>query len=69
MRWGVNSHVSLNLARKGHPFMGTMVIEDAPGKKNDDFTAALKEQQRVDLARSLEYMRNTLGVGVRRKTS
>jgi sugar phosphate isomerase/epimerase len=59
----------VELARKGHPFMGTMVIEDAPGKKTAEFTAALKEQQRVDLARSLEYARNTLGVGVRRKIS
>jgi 3-oxoisoapionate decarboxylase len=53
------------LARKGHPFMGTMVIEDAPGKKTAEFTAALKEQQRVDLARSLEFARTHLGVGVR----
>jgi sugar phosphate isomerase/epimerase len=55
----------VELARKGHPFMGTMVIEDAPGRKSAEYSAALKEQQRADLARSLDYARSTLGVGVR----
>ena len=54
------------LAKQGHPFMGTMVIEDAPGKKNAAFTAALQEQQRVDLERSFAYAKNVLGVGARR---
>ena len=53
------------LAKNGHPFMGSMVIEDSPGKKPADFQTALKEQQRVDLERSFEYAKKTLGVGVR----
>ncbi len=54
------------LAKRGHPFMGTMVIEDAPGPKNAMFTAALREQQRVDLERSFAYAKKMLGVGVRK---
>jgi 3-oxoisoapionate decarboxylase len=52
------------LAKSGHPFMGTMVIEDAPGSKADVMVDALKEQQRVDLVRSFEYCRKKLDVGV-----
>ncbi len=55
----------VSLAKRGHPFMGTMVIEDAPGPKNPVFTAALREQQRVDLERSFVYAKNVLGVGAR----
>ncbi|MDQ6705991.1 MAG: sugar phosphate isomerase/epimerase [Acidobacteriota bacterium] len=55
------------LAKGGHPFMGTMVVKDAPGEKLPEFTAALREQQRVDLERSLEYAKKSLGVGVRWK--
>lgn len=43
------------LAKSGHPFSGTMIMEDAPGKKPPEYTAALKEQQRVDLERSLAF--------------
>jgi sugar phosphate isomerase/epimerase len=43
------------LAKSGHPFSGTMIMEDVTGKKPPEFTAALKEQQRVDLERSLEF--------------
>jgi len=53
------------LAKSGHPFLGTMVIMDAPGEKNAVFTAALKEQQRVDLERSFQYAKRVLGVGAR----
>ena len=53
----------VTLAKQGHPFMGTMVIEDAPGPKNAVFTAALREQQRVDLERSFVYAKQVLGVG------
>ena len=38
----------------------TATTEHAP-----EFTAALREQQRVDLERSLEYAKKSLGVGVR----
>ena len=52
------------LARSGHPFMGAMVIEDVPGPRPEVMTAALKEQQRLDLERSFEYCRKKLNVGV-----
>jgi hypothetical protein len=55
----------VTLAKQGHPFMGTMVIEDAPGPKNESFTGALRQQQRVDLERSFAYAKKTLGVGAR----
>jgi sugar phosphate isomerase/epimerase len=52
------------LAKRGHPFMGAMVIEDVPGKRAAVMDEALKEQQRFDLDRSFDYARKTLGVGV-----
>jgi len=52
------------LAKSGHPFLGTMVIEDAPGSKAPVMVDALKEQQRVDLVRSFEYCRKKLNIGV-----
>jgi sugar phosphate isomerase/epimerase len=55
----------VELARHGHPFMGVMVIEDSPAaQKLPEFSAALREQQRVDLERSFAYCKKTLGVGV-----
>jgi sugar phosphate isomerase/epimerase len=52
------------LAKSGRPFLGNMVVgpwsDNAPALE-----AALKEQQRVDLERSLEYAKKKLGVGVR----
>jgi sugar phosphate isomerase/epimerase len=55
----------VELAKSGHPFMGSMIVEDSPGKKPAEYVAALKEQQEVDLARSLDYARSALGVGVK----
>jgi sugar phosphate isomerase/epimerase len=56
----------VDLAKHGHPFMGVMVIEDsASAKKLPEFQAALKEQQRVDLERSFDYARQSLGVGIK----
>ncbi len=55
----------VEMAKHGHPFMGTMVIEDAPGVRNPAYAAALKEQQRVDLERSLAYAKEVLGVGLK----
>ncbi|HEY3939311.1 MAG TPA: sugar phosphate isomerase/epimerase [Bryobacteraceae bacterium] len=53
------------LAKNGHPFMGVMTIEDAAAaKKLPEFSAALREQQRIDLERSFEYAKHTLGVGM-----
>jgi len=53
------------LARQGHPFNGFMVIEDGAQQPPAEFQAALREQQRVDLERSLDYAKKVLGVGVR----
>ncbi len=54
----------VDLAKHGHPFMGVMVIEDAAdARKLPEYTAALREQQRVDLERSFAYAKHTLGVG------
>lgn len=53
------------LAKKGHPYMGSMVIEDSPGKKPAEYLEALKEQQRFDLERSIAHARNELGIGLR----
>ena len=50
---------------KGHPFMGSMVIEDSPGKKPAEFMDALKEQQRVDLERSIAFARRNRGSDAR----
>ena len=52
------------LARSGHPFMGAMVIEDVSGPKPQVMTDALKEQQRIDLERSIEYAKKSLNVGI-----
>ncbi len=52
------------LAKAGHPFMGAMVIA-GPGRQPPEIQAALKEQQRRDLERSLEYAKKVLDVGVR----
>ena len=51
------------LAKQGHPFMGAMVIA-GPGKQPPEIQAALKDQQRRDLERSIEYAQKTLGVGI-----
>ena len=53
------------LAKKGGPFMGNMLI--ASGKTPPVIAEALKEQQRVDLERSLVYAKKTLGAGIRWK--
>jgi 3-oxoisoapionate decarboxylase len=54
----------LALVKSGRPFMGQMVIEDGGGAKSAAIQEALKEQQRVDLERSLEYAKKKLGLGV-----
>jgi sugar phosphate isomerase/epimerase len=54
----------LSLAKSGRPFMGSMVIGGSSGN-SPVIQAALNEQQRVDLERSLEYAKKKLGVGIR----
>jgi sugar phosphate isomerase/epimerase len=53
------------LARHGHPFSGFMVVEDGATKPPEEFRAALREQQRVDLERSLAFAKKSLDVGVK----
>jgi hypothetical protein len=53
------------LAKSGRPFMGNMLIAD--GKPSPAIQDALKEQQKADLERSLEYAKKTLGLGIRWK--
>ena len=56
----------LDLARKGHPFEGHMVIEDLPGRQTPaEFLAAVQFQQRDHVTRGLEYAKNVLGLGRR----
>jgi hypothetical protein len=52
------------LAKRGQPFLGDMVIGEWYNN-SPALEAALKEQQRVDLERSLEYAKKKLGIGVR----
>jgi hypothetical protein len=42
-----------------------MVIEDGAKPLPPEYAAALKEQQRVDLERSLEFAKKNLDAGVR----
>lgn len=53
------------LVRSGHPFMGDMLIGE--WVKNPAIQAAMKEQQKMDLERSLEYAKKELGLGIRWK--
>jgi sugar phosphate isomerase/epimerase len=53
------------LAKRGHPFEGFMVITDSMENAPPEYVAALKQQQRTDLERSVAYARETLGIGVR----
>ena len=52
------------LAKSGRPFMGAMVIGEWSGN-SPALEAALKEQQRADLERSLEFAKKKLGLGIR----
>jgi sugar phosphate isomerase/epimerase len=54
----------LALAKSGRPFMGNMVIGEW-SSNSPVIEAALKEQQKLDLERSLEYAKKKLGLGVR----
>lgn len=54
----------VGLVKKGKPYLGPMVI-GAPGQKAEALVAALREQQRLDLERSLKYCQETLKLGIR----
>lgn len=53
------------LAKRGHPFEGFMVMTDSMENPPAEYVAALREQQRKDLERSVVYAREKLGIGVR----
>lgn len=54
----------LALAKKGRPFMGAMMVADR-GEQSPEYAAALAQQQRIDLERSLDYAKKSLGTGIR----
>ena len=54
----------LALVKQGRPYLGPMVI-GGPGEKDAAIVAALHEQQKLDLERSLKYCQETLKLGVR----
>jgi 3-oxoisoapionate decarboxylase len=56
----------LELAGTGDPFNGTMVIAE-PGDRSPALTSAMREQQIVDLRRSVIYAQRVLGLGLRAK--
>jgi sugar phosphate isomerase/epimerase len=47
------------LVKKGQPFLGPMMIP-GPGKQPPEYEAAVKEQQRVDLERSVVFAKKVL---------
>jgi len=55
----------VKLVKSGHPYFGAMVVEDVAGAPAPQImTDALREQQRIDLVRSLEYAKRKLDVGI-----
>ena len=50
----------VSLVKKGGPLMGAMVVEDVGGAKVPEYQAALKQQQKLDLERSLEYAKRSM---------
>ena len=55
----------LALAKRGHPYEKTMVIEDVPGRLPEPIAAALQYQQRDHMERGLEYARKVLDLGIK----
>jgi len=55
----------LALAKQGHPYEAHMVIEDVPGKAPEEFTAALRYQQKDHMERGIDYGKKVLGLGMR----
>jgi sugar phosphate isomerase/epimerase len=56
----------LDLARRGRPYEGRMVIEDIPGRPVPEaFRAAIQHQQRDHVERGLEYAKKELNLGRR----
>ncbi len=55
------------LVKQGSPLMKPMIIADVSGQRPPEYAEALKAQQKIDLERSLEYAKKTLGAGVNSK--
>jgi 3-oxoisoapionate decarboxylase len=55
----------LALAKNGHPYESHMVIEDVPGKAPEEFTAALRYQQKEHMERGIEYAKKVLDLGIK----
>ena len=56
----------LDLARRGRPYEGHMVVEDIPGRPLPEaFRAAIQHQQREHVERGLEYAKKELNLGRR----
>jgi sugar phosphate isomerase/epimerase len=54
------------LAKRGHPYEKTMVVEDVSGRKTPEaFAAALQYQQREHMEESIDYAKKSLNLGVR----
>jgi sugar phosphate isomerase/epimerase len=52
------------LARRGRPLMDSMIVADVPGEQPPEYREALRQQQKRDLEKSLEFCKTTLGAGV-----
>jgi hypothetical protein len=55
----------LTLVKRGHAYDKPMMTA-GPEQQPPEYAAALREQQRIDLERSVAYAKNTLGVGRKR---
>jgi len=53
------------MAKRGHPYESHMVIEDVPGKAPEEFTAALRYQQKEHMERGIEYSKKVLDLGIK----
>ena len=51
----------VNLAKRGHPLMAGMIVPHND-PKNPIYAAAVKEQQRVDFERSIQFLREDVGL-------
>ena len=52
------------LARRGRPLMEPMIIADTGAKRPPKYDEALKQQQRRDLEKGLEYAKKVMDVGI-----
>lgn len=54
----------LKLVKQGHPLMENMLVSEG-SRQAPEYKAALREQQRIDLERSIAYAEKAMGAGVR----